>query len=52
MRPSVGNFFAVFAYPIQAKTKYCTADAVECAGTDENRDCAAPAPQPVTLTGI
>ena len=49
----VGSFFAVFL-PTRhkAKTKYCTADAIECAGTDENRDCATPAPQPVTLTGI
>ena len=36
----------------ECKTRYCAADAVECAGTDENRDCATPAPQPATLTGI
>ena len=36
----------------ECKTRYCAADAVECAGTDETRDCATPAPQPATLTGI
>lgn len=36
----------------ECKTRYCAADAVECAGTDEICDCAAPAPQPATLTGI